>query len=227
MTNFDLIQQAIKAIENGFQDFAISNLKQFVRANTATPKAGKLNLYNWCAKDRLRPIMTGVFHDCEKKVAVATDTHVLVVSADDFREPNSDTDMIESCHHGYVICKNGEYQKGFYPRWENVIPQEPKITPISVDRERIRELLRDDAAAKKSGGRRMIAIRISSERSHAFIDPKYCKLLLTLPQGKFYEHVSKQMSKFVSDDGKVIALFMHIMQDDDRITEEAIFTSEN
>jgi hypothetical protein len=228
MTNFNLIQDAIKLISNDDNNaMAVDLLKQFVRANTPTTKNGKLNLWNWVSRDKIcRPMLLGVFHDTEQQTAVATDTHVLIASKDDYKEPDSDTQM-EDSGKGYIITKKGEYITGYrFPDWRRVIPTEG-LTPICVNRERIREFVHEDDAAKKAGTARTLAIRISSEKSPAFVSPQYCKLLLTLPEGNFWMNKSKCMTKFVSTDGKVTALFMHIVNcNDERMMQDVIKSEE-
>jgi hypothetical protein len=177
------------------------------------------------SRDKIRPILLGVFHDTEQHTAVATDTHVLIASKDDYKEPDSDTKMTAD-DKGYVITKKGEYVAGYFPAWRKVIPTEG-LTPICVNRERIREFVHEDDAAKKAGTARTLAIRISSEKSPAFVSPQYCKLLLTLPEGNFWMNKSKCMTKFVSTDGKVTALFMHIVNcNDERMMQDVIKSEE-
>ena len=104
MTNLDLISEAIKMIElidteDVRKELAISRMKQFVLLNTPQPKGGKVKIYDWVYKDdNLRPQMSGVYHDCENKVAVATDTHALIVSKSDYVE----------CEESHIVAKNGD-----------------------------------------------------------------------------------------------------------------------
>jgi hypothetical protein len=232
MTNFDLIKDAISAIKNDLGgQYAIELLETFVRANTMPKKSGKLNIWNWVSKDKWRDNLWGVFHDTDKQVAVATDTHVLVVSAADYREPDENAIMCNNnkvcgCQHlGYTICKDGRYLTKPFPAYEHVIPEQG-LTRIHVDRERVRELVRQDDAARKAGTRRTLAIRITTEASKAFISPQYCKLLLTLPEGQFWVRGGDTLTKFVSDDGQTIALFMHICQSDEQIYQDVILAEE-
>lgn len=90
MTNLDLIAEAINFINTNDSEKAIARLNQFVALNTPKVKStGKLKIYDWCCKEEWRPNIMGVYHDAENKVAVATDTHVLLVSKPDYNEANA------------------------------------------------------------------------------------------------------------------------------------------
>lgn len=67
-------------------------------------------LYGVTAKDKIRPLLEGVYFD--KKCCVATDTHLLVV----YNESSEK-------HAGKVLSITGEEIKGKYPPYQRVIPK--------------------------------------------------------------------------------------------------------
>ena len=66
-------------------------LHEFMVDNEPTPKKGEFNIWDWTLDDEVRPIMRGVFHDSDEKVAVATNSHLLVVDSECYDENKVDS----------------------------------------------------------------------------------------------------------------------------------------
>jgi hypothetical protein len=101
-------------------------LHEFMVDNERTPKKGEFNIWDWVANDELRPVMEGVFHDKENKVAVATNAHMLVVDAASYDESKTDSVGFDSGKQKFdrPINKYGEYIDGRFPNYQAVIPQQ-------------------------------------------------------------------------------------------------------
>jgi len=101
----------------------------------------QIDLYKFTSKDNIRPVMTGVYHDPEAQVAVASDLHILVAYAGAY-----DPDRA-----GQVVRKDGtvpvydssykgkEEQPLPYPKWKQCIPAHNINTfPMDQLREAVR-----------------------------------------------------------------------------------------
>lgn len=193
MKNLDLISEAIKMIERiGTEDvnkeLAINRMKQFVLLNTPQPKGGKVKIYDWVYKDdNLRPQMSGVYHDCEGKVAVATDTHALIVSKSDYVE----------CEESHIVAKNGDEIQGKYPNYKCVMPDTDECLLYDVDRDKIKRILTEYRAERKlNKSVEYYAINIGSPDKPFYLTPENCKLLLQLPDGDFFIQANSQYGDY-------------------------------
>lgn len=213
MTNFDLIAEAIERMNAGDNETAIARLRQFTALNTPKVKnGGKVKIYDWVGKDVYRPNLTGVFHDADNKVAAATDTHVLLVSKVDYNEE----------YAGRIIDKKGDDCKGRFPNYKCVIPK-TEGKEIAVNREHIAELLSEMRAERKiSKSVEYVAFNIGDKENPCYVAPKSCKLLLTLPDGKFYFLDPSRPLLYKSDDGDYTALVMPILVKKEFIGQEKI-----
>lgn len=225
MTNLDLIQDAIFLINDGKTESAINTLKQFVRAST-TIKNGKLNIFNWCSTEKWKPVFAGVFYDMDNKVAVATDQRVMLVAKSLYQEPSGDALISNGGNdrRGYIVNKKGEYIEGPYPDYTRCFPE--KTEEVEVDFDRLRELLREIKADEKALGKECFGVNVSTTpEKPIFLRPKYAKLLLTLPLGKF--SVGRWgVLCYESNDGDVKALLMGVVVSDKHINNAVVWGEE-
>lgn len=98
--------------------------KDFMDAFYSEARKRNISLYDFVAKDKLRPIICGVHHDAVGKYAVATDSHLLYASKAEYNPKLA----------GKTIDKNG-YQKGDnFPNWYSVVPPIEDSRPIYFNR---------------------------------------------------------------------------------------------
>lgn len=207
MKNLDLISEAIKKIEridteDVNKELALNRMKQFVLLNTQQPKGGKVKIYDWVSKDGYRPQMCGVFHDAENKVAVATNTHALIVSKRDYVE----------CEESHIVDKNGDEIQGRYPDYKRVMPDTDECLLYDVDREKVKRILTEYRAERKlDKSVEYLAINIGSPDKPLYLAPENCKPLLQLPDGDFFVSANDYNSRAIayeSEDGNYRAIFM-------------------
>jgi len=97
--------------------------------NEPTPKKA-FNIRDYVASDKLRPVMEGVLHDPEHKMAVATDAHILMADAESFDENLVHKQIIEATKDRpeqvwfNATDKYGKPIEGRYPNWYAVIPKD-------------------------------------------------------------------------------------------------------
>lgn len=216
MTNFELIAEAIELMNAGNIEAATTRLKQFTVLNTPKVKnGGKVNIWKWISDDQYRPQYCGVYYDTERKVAVATDTHVLLVSKPDYIEREKSE----------IISKNGDVIKGRYPEYWRVIPRQERLTERAVNRDRLAELLTEVRADKKINKNvDYIALNMCDADSPFYVPLEYVRMLLTLPAGRFYFPNVGEFAPMLykSDDGNYTAIAMPMHVNPDYIGQEKI-----
>lgn len=207
MTNFNLISEAIAAINANDKDTAIARLKAFTSLNTPKPKAfGKVNIWNWTDPKEYRTFCHGVFHDPDNGVAVATDTHVILTSKIDY----------DSERAGEIHTKSGDKVKAVYPAYRRIF-RKNNVT-FEVNRERIAECLSKAKSERKLDKRvEYKAFNIGTGDKPFYLTPENCKLLLTLPEGEFlvapgerFDNYAIRPLQYKSNDGNLEAIIMPI-----------------
>ena len=185
------------------KELAINRMKQFVLLNTPTQKGGKVKIYDWVSKENYRPNLMGVYHDAEDKVAVATDTHAIIVSKSDYVE----------CEESHIVAKNGDEIRGRYADYKRVMPDTDECLLYDVDRDKIKRILTEYRAERKlDKSVEYLAINVGATDKPLYLTPDNCKLLLQLPEGDFYvfagdDYVSRPLS-YESADDNYKAVFM-------------------
>lgn len=230
MKKLDLITDAIKAINEGNNEVAENRLKQFITLNTPRVNGGKFKIYDWCdyKKKDYRPSMFGVFHDPEG-MAVATNTTVLVVSKPDFN-PEKSGEVIDI--KGDIV-DSGRNKEGIaiFPTWRRVVATKVE-REIAVDRKRLIDLM-SKARVDKKLGKEYLAFNIVTEGTPIYVKVESVKLMLTLPEGKFYTQATNEEGEperpiqFESGDGNYTALFMPIAVKKEYIGRDAIILGED
>ena len=186
------------------KELAINRMKQFVLLNTPKPKGGKVKIYDWVGKENYRPNLMGVFHDAENKVAVATDTHALIVSKSDYVE----------CEESHIVAKNGDEIRGRYADYKRVMPDTDECLLYDVDRDKIKRILTEYRAERKlDKSVEYLAINVGATDKPLYLTPENCKLLLQLPDGDFYvfagdDYYQSRPLSYESADENYKAVFM-------------------
>lgn len=110
-----LIKQAYDICKDSFDcdvcEKAADILLSIIRAETCGKTKSKFNLYDFCAKDPLRPVMEGIYHKDGFKVA--SNAKILVMLKDEY------DNELES----KIIDRNGNEVEGRYPNYLAIIPK--------------------------------------------------------------------------------------------------------
>ena len=88
----------------------VTELQNILACEANEVKLGKLDLYKFVAKDDLRPVLQGVYHN--EGWQTASDGNILISVKQDYEEERE----------GKVIAKDGSEIEGRYPNWQSVIP---------------------------------------------------------------------------------------------------------
>lgn len=170
----DLIRKALEICKESFDvdcnERAANYLLSAIRAETCGKTSTKFSIWDFCAKDPLRPVMNGILHD--KGFKVASDAKLLMM----LKEP------YEESLEGKIIGRDGETIEGRYPRYEKVMPvyDEKEYTTHTIDFDSFFDQLKDiraqvyqDCGKKKRWTDQMIVhigqVYLSAERFECII----------------------------------------------------------
>lgn len=154
MKSIEKLQRVVNAIRDvrGQENeatvkFACNLINEFLIDNETTPK-GKADLFDICKRtEKWRLAMTGVFHDAEHEMAVATDKYILVATKADYKPEFA----------GKIVDKCGNEIPAKFPNWMSIIPSPEKEryyydTEITLDANVYRRALKEDKAWRKMQG---------------------------------------------------------------------------
>lgn len=154
MKSIEKLQRVINAIRDvrGQENeatvkFACNLINEFLIDNEKEPKTAKGNLWDcvYNEKDKaIRPNLTGIFHDAEHEMAVATDAHMLVATKADYNPEFA----------GKIVDKYGNEIKGQYPKWMSVVPnyKEDKRKTVTIDEGLCKKTIKHAKAFRKAEG---------------------------------------------------------------------------
>ena len=124
-------------INQSSKDMLRNRLMCILVCETNDAKCGKVDLYKFTSKDKLRPSLNGIYHKGGK--VYATDCHILCRLSRTYDEANE----------GKVIDKTGKEIEGRYPNADAVIPNTEGWKAIPADFDKINEARKTWAAHKK------------------------------------------------------------------------------
>lgn len=124
-------------IDQSRKDVLRNHLRNILACEANNAKCGKVDLYKFTSKDKLRPALNGIYHKGGK--VYATDGHILCRLSRTYDEANE----------GKVIDKTGEEIEGRYPNADAVIPDTERWKAIPADFGKINEARTMWAAHKK------------------------------------------------------------------------------
>lgn len=124
-------------IDQSSKDMLRNRLMRILACEANNAKCGKVDLYKFTSKDKLRPALNGIYHKGGK--VYATDAHILCRLSRTYDEANE----------GKVIDKTGKEIDGRFPNADAVIPNTEGWTAIPADFGKINEARTMWAAHKK------------------------------------------------------------------------------
>lgn len=187
-------------------------LNEFMVDNERTPK-GEFNIWDWIANDDLRPVMNGVLHDKKRKMAVATNAHMLVADANVYDENKVYTGF---AWEGEVsMDKYGKFIDGRFPDWEAVVPQESdEFIHYDVPLADVTEYLKKyNAYIKLNRINSKYAPRPLYKVGETYFHAEYLRTFLTASGGHICINEKSTYKKGVYWSEKRIALIMPMLGD--------------
>lgn len=147
----------LKAIDSPRADEAARLIVQFMIDNVKQNK-GELLCRDFVSKDKMRPVLHFVFHDAERKTAVATDAHAMFAN---------EAEYVETCGNGLrdIFGNKTPENIGNFPKWFSVIPKQTEDTTIDENLEETYKKALSEA--KIQGGqsnKSMIFILVNGEQ---------------------------------------------------------------
>lgn len=235
MTNLAKLQDAYTKIgwaQNGIErgePVSVSFLNEikrqiyeFIVDNEPTPKKGTFNIWDWTLDDKLRPILGGVLHDSDEKVAVATNAHLLVVDSECYDENKVDSvgyKLGDRQSFKRPIDKYGNFIDGRFPNWNAVIPPKDGYVKFKVDQKQLDDYIKKCNAYLKTIGLSksktygIYEIKISDEQS-VFFEMNSLRLFLTATDGNIYVKNHDRVAMYWSDTRTALIMPMLLPEKD-------------
>lgn len=164
-----IIRNIIAGSENRggiYQDIDLARAQELLRGliRIETPSTtNKFDLWKWVAKDDMRPVMTGIYHEGGFKVA--SDGHVLCKVQETYL--NEDEGCILT-KDGVLHCTTNEAKDrgignfiGKYPKFNDVIPADDLMFAVKVDLDGIKEFaktVKAETSAYKGTGMEIVSL---------------------------------------------------------------------
>jgi hypothetical protein len=141
-----------KVIQNKLDEIIICEMNE--------QKIGKFNLYDFCAKDNLRPAMVGVYHKDGYKYA--TDAYILCKLKQDYKPELEDNIVLKD---GSILPKD-EYIR--VPNYNGVIPYSlDDYESIKIDFAQLQQWNKEAKLHKKTYGKNSVQL-VDVYRDHNF-----------------------------------------------------------
>ena len=132
-----------KVIQNKLDEIVICEMNE--------QKIGKFNLYDFCAKDNLRPAMLGVYHKDGYKYA--TDSYILCKLKQDYKPELEDNIVLKD---GSILPKD-EYIR--VPNYNSVIPYSlDDYESIKIDFAQLQQWNKEAKLHKKTYGKNSVQL---------------------------------------------------------------------
>lgn len=229
---YDVLKILEEMDQNSQTVRAKQHLRAFLIANDTVKKSDKVNIWKFVDKGKFsRPVMTGVCYIPSMKLAVASDSHVLLISKPDYveRETNNGVRINGASEPCGIYRKDGtgvtkEDQPGDYPAFLTVIPKKETQKPATMnDRDAVARAIKEAKIAIKE----MTAIRAMIQVAEGvWMRPESAELMLTMPEWKFT--CNKEMPDRYAvtyRDDNYTALFMPVIPPD-RKTNDILYLVE-
>ena len=221
----DWMKQALEG-GAGIGVFTIDEIKrqlhEFMIDNERTPKKNEFNIWDWTCNDDLRPVMNGIFHDKENKMAVATNAHMLVADADYYDESKVDSvgfDMGKS-KYDRPIDKYGNFIDGRFPNWKVVIPQQTDEWVLHhVDLQELDEYIKKcNAYLKMQGLNNKYKPRAVYQVGDTWFNAEMFRMMMTATNGDVWVKTPDRPAVYWSD--KRTALLMPMLVEESKLMQE-------
>ena len=214
---YDVLKILEEMDQNSQTERAKQHLRAFLIANDTVKKSDKVNIWKFVGKEKIRPVMTGVCYIPSKKVAVASDAMVLLISRPDYveRETNNGVRINGASEPCGIYRKDGtavtkEYQASDYPDCFAIIPDERCQVPAGMtDRDKVAKAIKGAKIALKAKAVSHAMIQVAEG---IWMRPESAELMLSMPRWEFMCSKDRPGMKAISyRDDNYTALFMPVM----------------
>jgi hypothetical protein len=178
-------------------------------------KKNAFNIWDWIANDPLRPVMNGVFHDIENKMAVATNAHILVADADCYDESKVSGEF-QSFGRCMPVDKYGKHIEGRFPEWQKVIPpQTDEWTLHHVDLQELNEYIKKcNTYMKLNGMTGRYTKQVVYKVGDAWFLADYLRMFAIATDGNVYVKAHDKPAVYWGDKRKALLMPMYIPEED-------------
>lgn len=190
-----------------------SELNEFMVDNEPSPGKNEFNIWDWVADDNLRPVLEGIFHDKEQKMAVATNGHILVADAASYDKSKVCTST--EWDGRMSMNKYGKFIEGRYPNWLSVVPKDSEeFVCYEVPLAEIDKYIKKyNAYIKLNGFTRKNAPRLLYKVGETYFNAWCLRTFLTATDGQIKISKESALKPGIYWAEKRIALIMPLIAD--------------
>lgn len=185
--NKALAAESCTATLDEFKAWLLSGTKETVKT-ARKPRTKGFNIYRCVSTDKTRYFMTGIYHDSEAGLAVATDGRILIQIRSAYNPE----------HAGEIMLEDGRKVEGRFPNWRRVTPDKKDMEERSVDWTDVRSTLDSAkpyiAALKRcryTKEHREPSIMMDGRRIAYEYAVMACDFMEVYQDAKFYVHTSE------------------------------------
>ena len=178
-------------------------------------KKNAFNIWDWIANDPLRPVLNGVFHDVENKMAVATNAHILVADAEYYDESKVSGEF-QSFGRCMPVDKYGKHIEGRFPAWQKVIPpQTEEWTLHHVDLHELDEYIKKCNTYMKLNGMTGKRAKMAVYKvKDVWFAADYLRMFIIATEGNVYVKSHDKPAVYWGDKRKVLLMPMYLPEED-------------
>lgn len=163
------LQQAVnllKVVDDVRANEAVDLIVDFLIDNIA-PSKTELRCKDFISDDKFRPTLRLIFHDNERKTAVAINRHALL---------SNEAEYIETDGNGLRdILGNPQPDAGVFPNWSKVLPEHTDPTTIEADLETVYKKALAEAKANGQSKKDKVFILVNGKQ---WMNAKHVELML-------------------------------------------------
>lgn len=178
-------------------------------------KKNTFNIWDWIANDPLRPVMNGVFHDVENKMAVATNAHILVADAECYDESKVSGEF-QSFGRCMPIDRYGKHIEGRFPNWRAVIPPQTNEWVLHhIDLKELDEYIKKcNTYMKLNGMTGRFTKQVVYKVGDTWFLADYLRMFAIATEGNVYVKSHDKPAVYWGDKRKVLLMPMYLPEED-------------
>lgn len=199
-------EQTVEYIMDLIHEFMIDNEPK---------KKNAFNIWDWTANDPLRPVMNGVFHDIESKMAVASNAHILVADSECYDESKVSGEF-QSFGRCMPVDKYGKHIEGRFPNWKAVIPQQTdEWTLHHIDLNELSEYIKKcNTYMKLNGMTGKYSKQVVYKVGTTWFLADYLRMFAIATDGDIYVKSHDKPAVYWGDKRKVLLMPMYLPEED-------------
>lgn len=198
MKSLKKLQSVLNYLENQNTEeskYYASVIHEFIVDNESNPR--KANIYSFCSNDNVRLALTGVYHDGENKVAVASDGKIMIISKNDYKEE----------HSGKIMDKyDKEITDCRFPKYRSAFPLMDNARTMRIDEKELANGIKDLRAKVKELGLKKTRLCVHIEDFDVSLDAELLNKTIQFSRGEYNVTEGSHVVEFHNEEYKGVIM---------------------